>query len=190
MSAAATDRASARIVSHLRDAARIAPPATKDALEKLIRFYESGDDADRAAYDIAWVADRDNPVDTINGFIENYLDARSVKGAWEGLVYFVNEEKTGGLKRLAEDAAWFEARMPWDPRWRRETVTGVTARAIDVVIETGDAGPVTPIGINLPNDQRDPRTVRQQVGDARQHQRGLRQVAAAGVPARVLLVGR
>jgi len=28
-----------RIVSHLRDAARLAPPATKDALEKLIRFY-------------------------------------------------------------------------------------------------------------------------------------------------------
>ena len=27
-------------------------------------------------------------------------------------------------------------------------------RAIDVVIETGDAGPMTPIGINLPNDQR------------------------------------
>jgi dipeptidyl-peptidase-3 len=149
-----------RIVSHLRDAARIAPPATKDALEKLIRFYESGDDADRAAYDIAWVADRDNPVDTINGFIENYLDARSVKGAWEGLVYFVNDEKTGGLKRLAEDAAWFEVRMPWDPRWRRDTVTGVTARAIDVVIETGDAGPVTPIGINLPNDQR----IREQYG--------------------------
>ncbi|MGE3840593.1 MAG: peptidase M49, partial [Vicinamibacterales bacterium] len=29
----------------------------------------------------------------------------------------------------------------------------ITANAIDVVIETGDAGPVTPIGINLPNDQ-------------------------------------
>ncbi len=149
-----------RIVSHLRDAAKVAPPATKDALEKLIRFYDSGEDSDRAAYDIAWVADQDNVVDTINGFIENYLDARSVKGAWEGIVYFVNEEKTGGLKRLAEDAAWFEARMPWDPRWRRATVNGVTARAIDVVMETGDAGPVTPIGINLPNDQR----IREQYG--------------------------
>ena len=144
----------AHIVGHLRDAIHVAPAPTKKALEALIRFYESGDDADRAAYDIAWVADQDGPVDTINGFIENYLDARSVKGAWEGLVCVVNHEKTGGLKRLAEDAAWFEARMPWDPKWRRETVTGVTARAIDVVIETGDAGPVTPIGINLPNDQR------------------------------------
>ena len=43
--------------------------------------------------------------------------------------------------------------MPWDPRYRKPSVTGVTARAIDVVVETGDSGPVTPIGINLPNDQ-------------------------------------
>ena len=33
-------------------------------------------------------------------------------------------------------------------------VVGVTARAIDVVVETGEAGPMTAIGINLPNDQR------------------------------------
>src|SRR5690606_1056909 len=44
-------------------------------------------------------------------------------------------------------------RMPWEPRWRRADVRGVTATAIDVVIETGDSGPVTPIGINLPNDE-------------------------------------
>jgi dipeptidyl-peptidase-3 len=124
------------------------------ALEALIRFYETGDDADRQAYDIAWVEDRNSPVDTINGFIENYLDARGVKGAWEALVYYVNHEKTESLHQLAESAAWFEARMPWDPRWRRTDVVGVTARAIDVVVETGEAGPTTAIGINLPNDQR------------------------------------
>jgi dipeptidyl-peptidase-3 len=118
-----------------------------------MRFYESGEDEHRAAYDIAWVADKDSPVDTINGFIENYLDARGVKGAWEALVYVVNHEKTEGLRRLAESAGWFEERMPWDPRWRRQTVVGVSARAIDVIVEAGDSAPVTPIGINLPNDQ-------------------------------------
>jgi dipeptidyl-peptidase-3 len=106
------------------------------------------------AYDIAWVEDKDSPIDTINGFVENYLDARGVKGAWEALVFYVNHEKTEGLHRLAEAAAWFEARMPWDPRWRRTDVVGVTARAIDVIVETGEAGPTTAIGINLPNDQR------------------------------------
>jgi dipeptidyl-peptidase-3 len=144
----------ANIVGHLREAMHVAPAATRRTIDALIRFYESGETDDRAAYDIAWVEDHDAEVDTINGFVENYLDARGVKGAWEGLVYVVNHAKTGGLRRLAEDAAWFEARMPWDPRWRRETVTGVTARAIEVVVEAGDAGPVTPIGINLPNDQR------------------------------------
>jgi dipeptidyl-peptidase-3 len=32
-------------------------------------------------------------------------------------------------------------------------VTGVTARAVEAVVEAGDSGPLTPIGINLPNDQ-------------------------------------
>jgi dipeptidyl-peptidase-3 len=143
-----------RIVGHLRDAVAYAPPPMQAAIDALIRFYETGEDEDRAAYDIAWVADKASPVDTINGFVENYLDARGVKGAWEAIVFYVNREKTEGLHRLAESAAWFEARMPWDPKWRRADVTGVTARAIDVVVETGEAGPTTAIGINLPNDQR------------------------------------
>jgi dipeptidyl-peptidase-3 len=144
----------ARVVRHLQAAIAHAPPATRRALEALIRFYETGADDDRVSYDVAWVEDQDSPVDTINGFVENYLDARGVKGAWEALVFYVNHEKTDGLRRLAEAAPWFEVRMPWDPKWRRTDVVGVTARAIDVVVETGDAGPVTAIGINLPNDQR------------------------------------
>jgi dipeptidyl-peptidase-3 len=143
----------AAITNHLRSALPYASTAMRKALEALIRFYESGDDMDRAAYDIAWVEDAHSPVDTINGFVETYLDARGVKGAWEGIVYYVNAEKTTGLARLAEKAGWFEARLPIDDKWRREDVVGVTARAIDVVVETGDAGPITAIGINLPNDQ-------------------------------------
>jgi dipeptidyl-peptidase-3 len=148
------------IVGHLRSALGYASPPMRRALEALIRFYLSGDDRDRVEYDIAWVADKDSPIDTINGFIENYLDARGVKGAWEALVYYVNPSKTEGLRRLAEAAAWFETRMPWDPQWRRADVVGVTARAIDVIVETGEAGPTTAIGINLPNDQR----IREQFG--------------------------
>src|SRR5262249_49308904 len=93
-------------------------------------------------------------------FIEVYLDARSIKGAWEGLVFYVNREKTSEIKKLAENAQWFEDRMPWDPKYRKAGVHGITANAIDVVIETGDSGPITPIGINLPNDQ----AVREQYG--------------------------
>lgn len=141
------------ICEHLQAALPHTTPAMRKALEALIRFYHSGDESDRVAYDIAWVEDKESPVDTINGFIENYMDARGVKGAWEALVFYVNPGKTAGIQRLAESAQWFEDRMPWDARWRRANVKGVTARAIDVVMETGDSGPVTPIGINLPNDQ-------------------------------------
>jgi dipeptidyl-peptidase-3 len=144
----------ARIVHHLQSALPFAPPAMRRALEALIRFYETGEEPDRVSYDIAWVEDKDSPIDTINGFVENYLDPRGVKGAWEAIVFYVNHAKTESLHRLAESAAWFEVRMPWDPQWRRSDVVGVTARAIDVIVETGEAGPTTAIGINLPNDQR------------------------------------
>jgi dipeptidyl-peptidase-3 len=144
----------AEIVRHLQQALPFAPPPMRRALEALIRFYETGADADRVSYDVAWVEDKDSPVDTVNGFIENYLDVRGVKGAWEGIVFYVNRSKTESLRKLAEAAAWFEVRMPWDPKWRRSDVIGVTARAIDVIVETGEAGPTTAIGINLPNDQR------------------------------------
>ena len=129
------------------------PPRTAAALAALIRFYESGEESNRIAYDIAWLRDQESTVDTINGFIEVYLDPRGVKGAWEAVVCYVNPEKTRRITLLASNAQWFEDHMPWDPRFRKSEVTGVTARAIEVVIETGDSGPITPIGINLPNDQ-------------------------------------
>ena len=142
-----------RVIGHLREAIPFATPAMAEALRALIRFYETGEERDRVAYDIAWVGDQDSLVDTINGFVEVYMDPRGTKGAWEAIVSFVNAEKTSRIQALAAAAQWFEDRMPWDSRYRKPEVRGVTARAIDVVIETGDSGPLTPIGINLPNDQ-------------------------------------
>jgi dipeptidyl-peptidase-3 len=150
----------AAVVGHLEDAIPFATEPMAAALRALIKFYQTGEIKDREAYDIAWVRDKASPVDTINGFTEVYLDARGIKGAWEALVFYVNTEKTSEIKKLAADAQWFEDRMPWDPKYRKQGVQGITANAIDVVIETGDSGPVTPIGINLPNDQ----AVREQYG--------------------------
>jgi dipeptidyl-peptidase-3 len=141
------------IVKHLDAAVPLASPPMATALRALIQWYRTGDDGDHATYDIAWVQDKASTVDTINGFIEVYLDARGVKGSWEGLVFYVNKAKTERIKKLADNAQWFEDRMPWDPKYRKPSVQGIVANAIDVVIETGDSGPVTPIGINLPNDQ-------------------------------------
>ncbi len=142
----------AEVCRHLGLAAPLAPPPMREALRALIRFYQTGADEDRRAYDIAWIRDTDSPVDTINGFIEVHLDPRGVKGSWEGLVYYVNRQKTAQLASLARRAAAFEARMPYDPRYRRLAPSGISARAIDAVTATGEAGPLVPFGINLPND--------------------------------------
>jgi dipeptidyl-peptidase-3 len=141
------------IVEHLEAAIPFATEPMAHALRALITFYRTGEATDREAYDIAWVQDKASSVDTINGFVEVYLDARSIKGAWEALVFYVNADKTRQIRTIAEHAQWFEDRMPWDARFRKAGAHGVTANAIDIVIETGESGPITPIGINLPNDQ-------------------------------------
>ncbi len=154
------DREIRAIVGHLENAVRYAPPALAASLRALINFYRTGEERDRIAYDIAWVSDQESRVDTINGFVEVYMDPRGVKGSWEGLVYIVNEEKTRKIQKLAQHAQWFEDHMPFDPRYRKSSVLGITAKAIEVVVETGDSGPLTPVGINLPNDQ----AIREQYG--------------------------
>jgi dipeptidyl-peptidase-3 len=141
------------ITKHLEAAIPFATEPMAAALRALIRFYQTGEQADRVKYDIAWVQDKDSPVDTINGFIEVYLDPRGIKGSWEGIVFYVNREKTERIRRIAREAQWFENHMPWDPKYRKADVKAIVANAIDVVFETGDAGPVSAIGINLPNDQ-------------------------------------
>jgi dipeptidyl-peptidase-3 len=148
------------IIKHLEAAKPFAEPPMAKALDALIKFYQTGEEADRKAYDIAWVQDQSSPVDTINGFIEVYMDPRGIKGSWEALVFYVNQEKTQRIKTLANNAQWFEDRMPWDAIYRKPNVQGIVANAIDVIVETGDSGPVTPVGINLPNDQ----AIREQYG--------------------------
>ncbi len=150
----------ANVVEHLESAIPYATEPMAAALGALVQWYRTGESDDRRTYDVAWVADQNSSVDTINGFTEVYMDARGVKGAWEALVFSVNAEKTAAIQKLADNAQWFEDRMPWDPKYRKPGVRGITANAIDVVIEIGDSGPLTPIGINLPNDQ----SVREEYG--------------------------
>jgi len=148
------------IVKHLEAAIPFASEPMANVLRALIQWYRTGEDADRAKYDIAWVADKDSPVDTINGFIEVYLDPRGVKAQWEGLVFYVNQDKTAVIRKFADNAQWFEDHMPFDAKYRKPMVKGIVANAIDTVVEAGDSGPITPVGINLPNDQK----VREQYG--------------------------
>lgn len=60
-------------------------------------------------------------------------------------------EATKRIKAIADQAQWFEDNSPLMPEHKKKTVKGITAKAITVISESGDASPSTPIGINLPN---------------------------------------
>ena len=174
-------------MTHLEAAIPFATEPMAKALAALVRFYRTGETADREAYDIAWVQDKSSPVDTINGFTEVYLDARGVKGAWEALVYYVNPEKTEGIRKLAGEAQWFEDRMPWDPKYRKKGVRGHQRQRDRGGGRDGRIGPHH-AGRHQPAERpAHPRAARQQVGLALERERGVRQVDAARVPRGVLV---
>jgi dipeptidyl-peptidase-3 len=141
------------VIGHLQDAIPYATPRMAAALQALIHWYRTGSEAAFRDYCVAWVADKDSPVDTVNGFIEVYLDPRGQKAGWEGIVSIDDPVKMNQIRKFSENAQWFEDHMPYDAKYRKPKVKGISAKAIQTVVETGDSGPITPIGINLPNPQ-------------------------------------
>ena len=141
-----------RIVAWLETAASCAENETQQAaLEKLIRFYRTGGLEDWDDYNIAWLRDTESHVDVVNGFIEVYNDPLGMRGTFESVVSFRDPEATRRVGTIAATAQWFEDHMPFFGRHKKQNVTGISGKAITVVIESGDASPSTPIGINLPN---------------------------------------
>ncbi len=123
----------------------------KKALQLLIQFYRTGDLKTFDDYSIAWVNDVNSRIDVVNGFIEVYLDAIGKKGSFESVVSMKDLEATKRISAIASNAQWFEDNSPLLPEHKKKTVKGITAKAITVIVESGDAAPSTPIGINLPN---------------------------------------
>jgi dipeptidyl-peptidase-3 len=123
----------------------------REVIEKLIKYYHSGDLADFDDYSIAWVEDVDSRTDFINGFIEVYGDAKGYRGTWESVVSFKDMEATKRIAAIGDYAQWFEDNSSIMDEHKKADVTGISAKVITVVAEAGDASPSTPIGINLPN---------------------------------------
>ena len=123
----------------------------KEALQKLVKFYQTGDLKDFDDYNIAWVKDVNSRIDVVNGFIEVYGDAAGMRGSYEAIVSLKDMEATKMIDKIAKEAQWFEDHSPISPEHKKKEVKGITAKVINVAVETGDAGPYTPIGINLPN---------------------------------------
>lgn len=125
--------------------------AQKEALEKLVQFYKTGDLKDFDNYCIAWVKDTASVIDVVNGFIEVYGDAVGKRGSYESVVSMKDPIASKRIAAIAKEAQWFEDNSPIMQEHKKEKVKGISAKVINVIVEAGDAAPSTPIGINLPN---------------------------------------
>ncbi len=143
------------VVKHLRAGLPLMKQDEQEAMGHLIDFFETGEQASFDEYNKLWVK-TDPEVETVIGFIEQYVDPRGAKGSFEGIVSFRDAELTEVMRKVADQAAYYESRMPWNDRYKKAkgSIHPPIANAFQVVIATGDGGPISPAGINLPNDQR------------------------------------
>ena len=145
-------RAIKRIQQQLRKAAEVTEnDEQRRVIETLIDYYETGDLHTFNDYCKLWVKCLDTKVDFINGFIEVYDDPLGLKGTWEGLVEYVDDEATRRTSLISSNAQWFEDHSPVDPRFKKKEVKGVSAKVICAAMLGGGEYPSTAIGINLPN---------------------------------------
>lgn len=143
-----------KIVYWLEKAITVAENAEqKTALEKLVVFYKSGSLKDFDDYNIAWVKDTQSAVDVVNGFIEVYEDPLGKKGSFESVVSIKDFEASKRIATIGANAQWFEDNSTLMPQHKKKNVTGISAKVINAVMESGDSSPSTPIGINLPNNE-------------------------------------
>lgn len=145
-------RAIRHIIYWLEKASEVAEnEQQKRVIKSLISYYQTGDLQIFNEYCIEWLKDHDSSIDFINGFIEVYGDPLGLKGSWEGLVEYIDEEATHRTQTISRNAQWFEDHSPVDPRFRKPVVKGVSANVICAAMLGGDEYPSTAIGINLPN---------------------------------------
>jgi dipeptidyl-peptidase III len=120
-------------------------------LELLIEYYQTGDLGKWDEYNVAWAKNTDRMIDYINGYIETYEDPLGMKASWEGTVNYTDLEASKRTKIITENAQWFEDNSPIQSEYRKEKVTGIAAKVINIAMLGGDCYPASPLGINLPN---------------------------------------
>jgi dipeptidyl-peptidase-3 len=141
-----------RIVFWLEKSIEVAETnGQKAALEKLVEFYKTGNLQTFDEYNILWLNDTESDVDVINGFIEVYGDALGRKATYESVVQLHDFEGTHRAEIISTNAEWFEMHSPILEEYKKKSISGVSARSINVVVASGDCSPSMPIGINLPN---------------------------------------
>jgi len=141
-----------QIVYWLEKASGVAENDLQQAwIDKLIKYYRSGDLKDYDDYNIAWVADTASRVDAVNGFTEVYGDPLGYRGAWESVVSIRDLVATDRIATIGSEVQWFEDNSPIMDEHKKKDVVGISAKVITVVMQGGDLMQGSTIGINLPN---------------------------------------
>lgn len=135
---------------YLERAKALADPQQAQVIGDLIRYYQSGDFQDWLKFGTDWVRN-DATVDFANGFIEVYRDARGAKGSSQSFVSITDKPLTAKMAALADNAAYFEQKAPWDAQYKKTAFRRPVVKTVETLIETGDFS-VTTIGDNLPNE--------------------------------------
>lgn len=123
----------------------------KKELGLLIEYYKTGDLRKWDDYNVTWANNTGSMIDYINGFIENYEDPLGMKATWEAIVNYTDVEASKRTAIITANAQWFEDNSPVQPQFKKEKVTGVAAKVINIAMLGGDCYPASPLGINLPN---------------------------------------
>tara|TARA_B110000858_G_scaffold31346_1_gene34469 strand:- start:117 stop:2117 length:2001 start_codon:yes stop_codon:yes gene_type:complete len=141
-----------QIIKHLENAIEVAENnGQAEALELLIKYYQTGDLSIWDEYNISWVSNTDGDVDYINGFVEVYNDPMGYRGSYETIVQIKDFDASERMAVVADNVQWFEDNSPIDENHKKESVVGVSYKIVEAAGEAGDSSPSTPIGVNLPN---------------------------------------
>ncbi len=123
----------------------------KKSFNLLIEYYNTGDISKWDEYCVQWVKTQTD-IDWINGFVEVYGDAAGRKGAYESIVQIKDMEASKTTEVINEYVQWFEDNSSIMDEHKKENVVGVSYKVVTVAMESGDASPSSPIGVNLPNN--------------------------------------
>jgi len=134
-------------------------PVQQETIRRLIRHFRTGSLEDFRQFNIQWVGDTSS-IDFIHGFIEVYLDPMGMKAEFESTIYWSDQQLSKSIRDIGANAQYFEDHMPWEDRYKKQGIRPLAASFVNVVLSSGGTGPVSPIGINLPNEQ----VVREQHG--------------------------
>ncbi len=123
----------------------------KKSFDLLIKYYKTGDIFTWDEYCIQWV-NTITDIDWINGFVEVYGDAAGRKGAYESIVQIKDMEASKKTEVINKYVQWFEDNSSIMDEHKKENVVGVSYKVVTIAMESGDASPSSPIGVNLPNN--------------------------------------